>query len=49
MSQKPVLNPVVHHLRTIPAFTTPQVIEKLEPRPGIEPGTYGLRNRRSTS
>ena len=31
------------------AFGIPQMIEKLEPRPGIEPGTYGLRNRRSTS
>jgi hypothetical protein len=23
--------------------------EELEPRPGLEPGTYGLRNRRSTN
>ena len=26
-----------------------QSIEKLEPRPGLEPGTCGLRNRRSTN
>jgi hypothetical protein len=46
---EPMVKRGVHQLYTAPAFTTPQVIENLEPRPGIEPGTYGLRNRRSTS
>ena len=25
------------------------ISRELEPRPGLEPGTYGLRNRRSTN